>query len=239
MSLRWMLIAIGLVVLPVEAQTEILGRYYDPQYTSNPNTSCALPSDSVVSFSKGKIDFHELACKIRKIDQWPNGQDQYDYFVNCEDGKKYRLIIERTKDSLWIQWAEGRRSNTAGVIYKKCPTQITEQNLQSNALPAKIGQCVETRITKISDRFGKEIQSSSGDWSGTAVQFSNGGYQVSYEKETSIIRSKIGDTVKMCLKAVPSDCPKGDERGKLYNTQNMRTGEAWTLPDSQHRCGGA
>ena len=76
MSLRWMLIAIGLVVLPVEAQTEILGRYYDPQYTSNPNTSCALPSDSVVSFSKGKIDFHELACKIRKIDQWPNGQDQ-------------------------------------------------------------------------------------------------------------------------------------------------------------------
>ena len=234
-----MFFALGLVVLPLEGRTEILGRYYDPQYTQDPIASCALPSDSIVSFSKGKVDFHELSCRIRKIDRWPNGQDQYDYFVNCEDGKKYRLIIEQTKDSVWIQWAEVRRSSTAGAIYRKCPAQITEQSSQNTALPAKIGQCVETQIVKISDRFGKDVQSSSSDWSGTAVRFSNGGYQVSYDKETSIIRSKVGDTVKMCLRAVPKDCPKGDERGKLYNTQNSRTGEAWTLPDSQHRCGGA
>jgi hypothetical protein len=113
---------------------------------------------------------------------------------------------------------------------------------QSASLPQKIGQCVNTTIMSITDRFGEKVlpsPSTSGFDPGTAVRFANGGGQVSYEKETAIIRSRVGDHVRMCLRELPRDCPRGDNRGRIYNTKNLRTGEAWTLPDSQHSCGGA
>jgi hypothetical protein len=113
---------------------------------------------------------------------------------------------------------------------------------QAASLPQKIGQCVNTTITSITDRFGEKVSpspSTNGFDPGTAVRFANGGGQVSYEKETAIIRSRLGDQVRMCLRELPRDCPRGDNRGRIYNTKNLRTGEAWTLPDSQHSCGGA
>lgn len=39
--------------------------------------------------------------------------------------------------------------------------------------------------------------------------------------------------------SLPQHCPPGDNRGKIYTTTNMRTVKSWTLPDSEHRCGGA
>ena len=32
---------------------------------------------------------------------------------------------------------------------------------------------------------------------------------------------------------------RGDQRGRIYQARNLRTGGTWTLPDSQHSCGGA
>jgi hypothetical protein len=37
--------------------------------------------------------------------------------------------------------------------------------------------------------------------------------------------------------SIPKDCPPGDDRGREYTTTNLRTDEAWTLPDSQQMCG--
>ncbi len=62
---------------------------------------------------------------------------------------------------------------------------------------------------------------------------------MSYDKVQEIIRSRVGDPVLMCLVEIPQDCPPGDDRGKIYTTTNLRTQESWTLPDSQHSCGGA
>ena len=31
----------------------------------------------------------------------------------------------------------------------------------------------------------------------------------------------------------------GDARGRIYTTTNLRTLESWTMPDSEHQCGGA
>jgi hypothetical protein len=45
--------------------------------------------------------------------------------------------------------------------------------------------------------------------------------------------------VRMCLVSLPQDCPKGDERGKIYRTRNLRTKKSWKLPDAEHSCGGA
>ena len=77
--------------------------------------------------------------------------------------------------------------------------------------------------------------------SGSAITFSNGGYQVSYEKIPAIHRSKLGDKVKVCLTYKPncSHARRGDQRGRVYETTNLRTNERWALPDSSHMCGGA
>jgi hypothetical protein len=100
-------------------------------------------------------------------------------------------------------------------------------------LPTRVGQCSETAITVLASRLEKTPES------GSAVEFENGGYQVSYEIVPQLQRSRVGDKVRMCLTTVPRDCPKGDDRGRIYRTTNLRTGEGWTLPDSQHSCGGA
>ena len=105
-------------------------------------------------------------------------------------------------------------------------------------LPNRVGECVETKIEQITDRFGESL--SKDDYiRGAAVKFRNNGRQISYDKESAIARSKTGDRVKMCLVEIPKDCPRGDHRGRIYKTVNLRTGETWTLPDSQHSCGGA
>ena len=106
-----------------------------------------------------------------------------------------------------------------------------------DSLPTEVGRCMETVIASITSRFQADINADPND--GSAISYDNGGYQVSYEKEQAIINSQIGDPVMMCLVSIPQDCPPGDERGRIYTTTNMRTQESWTLPDSQHSCGGA
>ena len=61
----------------------------------------------------------------------------------------------------------------------------------------------------------------------------------SYDTVAAIIKSRPGDPVKMCLVSIPRGCPPGDNRGRMYKTTNLRTHGVWTLPDAEHRCGGA
>lgn len=111
-------------------------------------------------------------------------------------------------------------------------------------LPRRIGECRPTFIREIhyrlsaADANGVQIPIAG---SGSAVSFTNGGYQVSYDMVPAIHGSREGDPVELCLSVVP-DCsraPRGDGRGRIYRTRNLRTGGTWTLPDSQHSCGGA
>ena len=148
-----------------------------------------------------------------------------------------RATLERDQGA----WLRGRRQcgRDAACIAELYQSRIGALTV-SMALPKAVGECVTTRIEKISDRFGAPIgDSPRPDGMGSAVVFANGGYQVSYEWETALTRSRVGDKVRMCLVSIPQDCPPGDDRGRRYTTTNLRTGEAWTLPDSQHMCGGA
>jgi hypothetical protein len=99
-------------------------------------------------------------------------------------------------------------------------------------LPKKEGECVETKIYWIGTRLSTPR-------SGSAVSFENGGTQVSYDNVAAVAESKKGDPVRMCLESIPQNCPKGDDRGRVYRTTNLRTGKTWTLMDSPHGCGGA
>lgn len=108
------------------------------------------------------------------------------------------------------------------------------------ALPQSVGQCVRTAVAAVHPRLGDDEPAKDEDFDmGTGVEFQNGGYQVSYENEPAIRRSHRGDPVRMCLVKFPRNCPLGDDRGRIYTSTNLRTGGSWTLPDSQHSCGGA
>jgi hypothetical protein len=120
------------------------------------------------------------------------------------------------------------------------PVEIDESVQPSSILPAKVGECADTTITSITDRFGADLTpSKKGSDKGTFVRFSNSGVQVSLVKERSIARSQVFDKVNMCLVDVPKGCPAGDNRGRVYKTTNLRTGESWSLPNDVRSCSGA
>ena len=109
----------------------------------------------------------------------------------------------------------------------------------AESLPNRVGQCVTTRVKRVETRLVDGSTNQPVPGSGSAVVFANGGYQVSYETIASVEASRAGDAVRVCLVSLPDGCPPGDDRGREYKTTNLRTRGSWTLPDSQHTCGGA
>lgn len=100
-------------------------------------------------------------------------------------------------------------------------------------LPPAVGQCSLTTETEKTYRFEGEPSS------GSAARFANGAQGVSYDLVAGIERSRVGDGAIVCLASLPQDCPKGDERGKVYAVGDLRTLMSWALPDAEHLCGGA
>jgi hypothetical protein len=107
------------------------------------------------------------------------------------------------------------------------------------SVPRRVGACVTSTVQSIETRLVDASTNKPIPGSGSAVTFANGIYQVSYDTVPAIEQSLKGDRVRICLAAVPRGCPKGDDRGKIYSTLNLRTGQRWRLPDSEHSCGGA
>ena len=119
------------------------------------------------------------------------------------------------------------------VLLAASALALTPPALAKEPVPKKIGQCVATRIKTLESRLEDMPDS------GSAVGYTNGLYQVSYEIVPGIATSRVGDRAKVCLVELPQDCPKGDDRGKVYKATNLRTHKSWTAPDSEHSCGGA
>lgn len=109
----------------------------------------------------------------------------------------------------------------------------------AGTLPTREGTCIWTKISRIEHRLQIGENGPFLPNSGSAVEFANGGYQVSYEEVDAVHHSRNGDPVLMCLITIPRNCPAGDARGRWYTTTNTRTMESWTMPDAEHSCGGA
>ncbi len=108
------------------------------------------------------------------------------------------------------------------------------------AVPTKLGRCSSTAVDNVAPRLQSGEAIMPGDFdSGTIVTFQNKGVQVSYSREIAILNAKRSDRVVMCLISIPHHCPPNDDRGRIYTVTNLRTQQTWTLPDSQHSCGGA
>lgn len=116
---------------------------------------------------------------------------------------------------------------------------LTAGTAAADPLPTQVGQCTNTTIKDVTTRLQEGATYKPIPGSGSAVDFANGGYQVSYDTIAAIDQSRPGDPVTMCLVSVPKGCPPGDKRGITYKTTNLRTHGTWTLPDSEHMCGGA
>lgn len=106
-------------------------------------------------------------------------------------------------------------------------------------VPTRELTCVTTKIASLDHRLQGGLNGPSIPDSGSAVKFANGINQVSYDELEVVHHARKGDPVLLCLIRVPRNCPPGDTRGRIYTATNLRTVESWTLPDSEHSCGGA
>jgi hypothetical protein len=125
-----------------------------------------------------------------------------------------------------------RRQATQTTSSATSATTTTTASVRHGVVQT-VGACVDTTITQV----GTRLQGVTG--SGSAVLYANGLSQVSYDAVPGIDHSKAGDAVHLCLVSLPPNCPPGDDRGKVYNATNQRTGETWSASDSEHMCGGA
>lgn len=103
----------------------------------------------------------------------------------------------------------------------------------ADAAPQQVGDCTTTTAAEVGPRLEGVPDS------GSAILYANGLAQVSYDVVAAISNTQVGDEVRLCLVSVPENCPPGDDRGRVYEAHNARTGESWSAPDSQHMCGGA
>jgi len=111
--------------------------------------------------------------------------------------------------------------------------------VQPAAAQSVPGQCVQTMITALGHRLEDGRTGRAIPGSGSTVTFSNKVGLVGYEELPQIARARVGDRAMLCLVALPTGCPPGDNRGRTYTATDLRTHESWTLSDSEHSCGGA
>jgi hypothetical protein len=113
---------------------------------------------------------------------------------------------------------------------------------------ADAGQCTDLVISMIGGRLQGEPANSTengGFDTGVSIAYAipNTGYVqaygVSYQTVPAMKGTMVGDRVRVCRVSTPTDCPVGDNRGSVYSAFDFRTRRKWSLPDSEHMCGGA
>lgn len=145
-------------------------------------------------------------------------------------------MILRLLNSLTVTIAAGfllASCGPNGAGQSEPAIQTAPAEVSAGAKPQQVGECVQTTIVSVGPRLEGAPDS------GSSVQYANGMGQVSYEVLPAVGQSQAGDEVRVCLVSIPENCPPGDDRGRVYAATNMRTGGAWSAPDSQHMCGGA
>jgi uncharacterized protein len=188
-------------------------------------------------------------CSSSQLSELDNLMDAGFQFLKAKRGKKVANRVARPLlalrqacggDTACIQQRQADAIRTfralgAPIEEPAWLTASAPDSAPGDTMPTEIGACTTSTI----DEIGGRLEGDGNFDSGTAVGYANGGSQITYDKEWPIIRSRIGDAVRICLVSVPKDCPPGYDRGKVYHTTNLRSGESWELPDSGHMCGGA
>jgi len=125
--------------------------------------------------------------------------------------------------------ADSATTSTKSKSYREDEDPAPRAHAAAEAGIYNIGDCVITKVESAGQVFV--------DNGGSTISFTNGLFEQGYEQVPGINSSRNGDTIKLCLKSIPKDCPIGDDRGREYITTNLRTHAKWTLSDSRHSCG--
>jgi hypothetical protein len=109
-------------------------------------------------------------------------------------------------------------------------------------VPRTTGQCRTTTIALIAGRVTPRPDREMG----YTMIYRNGMTQVDYRVYPGVLRSRVGDRVRLCVVGLPEvadlphhRCPPGDERGYQYRATNLRTHLSWTSANAAHSCAGA
>lgn len=175
-------------------------------------------------------------CSIVDVGNWscayPEGgnfgfNSGHFFRIDWETVGEYFLYVSGS------QWQSVRKPEVSttpplsGDVSPETTTSVT------STLPTQVGACDKTAAAGIGYRVEGNPNS------GSAIQYTDGGTQVSYDTIQGVVDSQVGDQVKLCLVSIPMNCPPGDNRGRVYQATNLRTGESWAAQDYSHSCGGA
>jgi len=100
--------------------------------------------------------------------------------------------------------------------------------------PTTANTCANTFVSYV----GSRLEGVSAREAGSAITFTNRLYSDSYNYQ-EYGGSKKGDEVTLCLLSIPKNCPRGDDRGKVFSVTNRRTELSFTISKGHHLCGGA
>ncbi|HTS41972.1 MAG TPA: M48 family metalloprotease [Xanthobacteraceae bacterium] len=148
--------------------------------------------------------------------------------VVAQYGGEARCCPTEIVESRW-SWKDSRWTQVGEPVKRPFP----ETPQTGSKLPQAIGQCGFTTVTSVGDRLQGDHKS------GSLIRYANGGHQESLSTMPAFAASRAGDEIRLCLNQVPSNCPRGDRRGRIYNATNMRTLQSWEAADSLRQCGGA
>jgi|GEM_PF-2005567 len=149
---------------------------------------------------------------------------------NCQCNQGYKFNTSSNKCELLTG------TTTSGNNWAVVPPQASDA---TSTPPTEVGQCFKTTVSKIGTRLTDSATGQNIAGSGSEIEYANSIGQVSYDTIQGVEDSRIGDIINLCLVSIPSNCPAGDDRGKIYSATNLRTGENWQASDSEHSCGGA
>ena len=125
------------------------------------------------------------------------------------------------------------------------------QDTSTNRVLEKPGECVDTKIVKKITRLENSIPGQNGgdvvvelgnevSLYLTEVEVKDNNYEIDINEYMYYTNDYVnGDIVRLCLVALPNDCPPGDDRGKEYSVTNYRNRLSFKGVDSWHMCGGA
>lgn len=144
----------------------------------------------------------------------------------------------RNSERTWIAARDracGRNARNA------CALRMTSQRADyldrqwTLRIAPKPGQCFSTSVKEV----GNRLEGDADDTSGASIVYADGHYQVDYDSSRRKLGFKVGDSVRLCVVALPKGCPRGDHRGITYKATDLITRRTWVAADSEHMCGGA
>ncbi len=123
------------VSIPAYA-SEIAGKFVDTEdSTKDVMKSCSEElSDRLITITKSSIQFLYDVCKVVKVEQWPSGQNVWDYRISCPGKRLQNLILSNEGAEIRVQHREGPLSRTAGVVYRRCPSSNAKNQNEGSAL---------------------------------------------------------------------------------------------------------